>query len=51
MDKKEEKVYEGRINAGRGVAQEKEKHTNSNEEQSQTVENERPDDRARKAGY
>ena len=50
MDKKEEKVYEGRINAGRGIAQEKEKHTNGNEEQSQTVD-ERPDDRARKAGY
>lgn len=51
MDKQEEDLNRGKINAGRGVA--KKRDSNSDTKPSAEKENDknRPDDRARKAGY
>ena len=48
MDKRQKKLSEGKINAGRGVAQEK---PTNNGTANKENEDDRPDERARKAGY
>lgn len=51
MDKQVDKTSEGKINAGRGVVKRREKHTISDEKIDKNLDDDRPDDRARKAGY
>lgn len=51
MDKQPEELYEDKINAGRGVAKDLDTKSNSVILDDKPAENDRPDDRARKAGY
>ena len=51
MEKQVDKSSEGKVNAGRGIAPEQNKRIDSDDNMDESLENERPDDRARKAGY
>ena len=48
MEKQNKELSEGKINAGRGVAQEKPSNNNTTNKEDK---NDRLDERARKAGY
>ena len=50
MDKRQKELSEGKINAGRGVAQEEPMNA-SNDTAKKGDKDDRPDERARKAGY
>jgi len=51
MDRQPEELYEDKVNAGRGVAKDLDTESNSINLDDKSAENDRPDDRARKAGY
>ncbi len=51
MDKQVEELNQGKIKAGRGVAKRRESNSSSNTSDEKNKDEDRPDDRARKAGY
>ena len=50
MDKQSEKLYEDKVNAGRGVAKDLNSGSDPECMEDKAEDNDRPDDRARKAG-
>ena len=51
MDEQREEKPINRVNAGRGVVEKPSSDSNKNTTLNQEDDNDRPDDRARKAGY
>lgn len=51
MDEQTEDLSKGQIDAGRGIAKDQSSEANKNTTTNQEDDNDRPDDRARKAGY
>ncbi len=51
MDKQAEDLNRGKINAGRGVAKKQESNSDTESSAEKNKDKDRPDDRARKAGY
>lgn len=51
MDKQEEDLTRGKINAGRGVAKKRDSNSDTKTSAEKDKNGDRPDDRARKAGY
>ena len=51
MDKQTEELTRGKINAGRGVAKKRDLNSDTKPSAEKYKDSDRPDDRARKAGY
>ena len=51
MDKQSEELYEDKVKAGRGIAKDQNSGSDSVSRDDKAEDNDRPDDRARKAGF
>lgn len=51
MEKQHESLNEGKVNAGRGIAKDLIRDNDANLVEDNVGDNDRPDERARKAGY